>query len=77
MEKVLRESDDVILIYVAPTKTLVNQIAAEVYARFSKDLNESQYFAILSLYSLLILPTRELLGDSHSRLSHSRYVCAS
>ena len=36
MERVLRESDDGILIYVAPTKALVTQVAAEVYARFSK-----------------------------------------
>ena len=41
MEKVLRESDDGILVYVAPTKALVGQIAAEVYARFSKDLKGS------------------------------------
>ncbi|KAI0948028.1 hypothetical protein AcW1_009642 [Taiwanofungus camphoratus] len=39
MEKILRTSDDGILIYVAPTKALVNQIAAEVYARFKKELN--------------------------------------
>ena len=39
MEKVLKESDDGILVYVAPTKALVNQIAAEVYARFSKELS--------------------------------------
>ena len=36
MEKVLRANSDDILIYVAPTKALVNQIAAEVHARFSK-----------------------------------------
>ncbi len=36
MEQVLRANNDDILIYVAPTKALVNQIAAEVHARFSK-----------------------------------------
>lgn len=36
MKKVLQSNDDDILVYVAPTKALVNQIAAEVQARFSK-----------------------------------------
>lgn len=36
MKKVLKSNDDVILVYVAPTKALVNQVAAEVQARFSK-----------------------------------------
>ncbi|KAL0960256.1 hypothetical protein HGRIS_011887 [Hohenbuehelia grisea] len=46
MEKVLRESDDGILVYIAPTKALVSQIAAEVYARFSKNLDEGSFWAI-------------------------------
>ena len=42
MEKVLRESDDGVLVYVAPTKALVTQVAAEVYARFSKDVKNGK-----------------------------------
>lgn len=37
MEKILRYDDDGVLVYIAPTKALVNQIAAEVYGRFSKN----------------------------------------
>ncbi|CAG8926156.1 unnamed protein product [Penicillium salamii] len=36
MKQILKEDDEGILVYVAPTKALVNQIAAEVLARFSK-----------------------------------------
>ncbi|KPM36666.1 putative helicase [Neonectria ditissima] len=36
MKSVLEESDDAVLVYVAPTKALVNQIAAEIEGRFSK-----------------------------------------
>ena len=36
MRKVLEADDDGILVYVAPTKALVNQIAAEIQARYSK-----------------------------------------
>jgi superfamily II RNA helicase len=40
MEKVLRESDDAVLVYVAPTKALVSQIAAEIQARFRKTYSQ-------------------------------------
>jgi len=36
METVLRESDEGTVVYVAPTKALVNQVSATVCARFSK-----------------------------------------
>ena len=36
MEKILRDGNDGVLVYLAPTKALVNQIAAELQARFSK-----------------------------------------
>jgi hypothetical protein len=36
MKQVLTNDDDGVIVYVAPTKALVNQIAAEVQARFSK-----------------------------------------
>lgn len=39
MKQILEESDDGVLVYVAPTKALVNQIAAEVQARFSKSFS--------------------------------------
>ncbi|KAI9654762.1 MAG: hypothetical protein M1821_005756 [Bathelium mastoideum] len=37
MKQILQEDDDGVLVYVAPTKALVNQIAAEIQARFKKD----------------------------------------
>ncbi|EGR47843.1 uncharacterized protein TRIREDRAFT_63756, partial [Trichoderma reesei QM6a] len=40
MKKVLEESDDGVLVYVAPTKALVNQIAAEVAARYTKSYKQ-------------------------------------
>ncbi|XP_054995033.1 probable ATP-dependent RNA helicase DDX60 [Sorex araneus] len=38
MEKVLKESDEGVVVYVAPTKALVNQVAATVFHRFTKNL---------------------------------------
>ncbi|KAG8944709.1 hypothetical protein FRC04_001608 [Tulasnella sp. 424] len=45
MEQVLRESDDGVLVYVAPTKPLVNQIVAEIYARYEKSLKSGTVWA--------------------------------
>lgn len=36
MERILRLNDDSILVYIAPTKALVNQIGAEIQARYKK-----------------------------------------
>ncbi|XP_036170756.1 probable ATP-dependent RNA helicase DDX60 isoform X1 [Myotis myotis] len=38
MEKVLKESDEGVVVYVAPTKALVNQVAATVQNRYMKNL---------------------------------------
>ncbi|XP_078417371.1 putative ATP-dependent RNA helicase DDX60 isoform X2 [Cetorhinus maximus] len=40
MEKVLRASDTGIVVYVSPTKALVNQVMATVYGKFTKTLPE-------------------------------------
>jgi hypothetical protein len=44
MERVLRDSNDGILVYVAPTKELVLQTHAEILARFSKPLSFAGMF---------------------------------
>ncbi|KIO24164.1 hypothetical protein M407DRAFT_213307 [Tulasnella calospora MUT 4182] len=45
MEQVLRESDDGVLVYVAPTKPLVNQVVSEISARFGKTLGTGTVWA--------------------------------
>jgi hypothetical protein len=51
MEKTLRASDDDVLIYVAPTKALVNQIAAEVKAKYKKNYRPSSGKSCVSIYT--------------------------
>ncbi len=40
IEKVLRESDDGVIVFICPTKALVNQLYAEIHSRFSKEKRE-------------------------------------
>ncbi|XP_054432048.1 probable ATP-dependent RNA helicase DDX60 [Pteronotus mesoamericanus] len=42
MEKVLKESNEGVVVYVAPTKALVNQVAATVHNRYTKNLPNGQ-----------------------------------
>ncbi|XP_006896732.1 PREDICTED: probable ATP-dependent RNA helicase DDX60-like [Elephantulus edwardii] len=56
MEKVMKESDDGVVVYVAPTKALVNQVAATVENRFSKNLPSGE--AICGIF------TREYRHDA-------------
>lgn len=37
MKQVLKEDSDGVVVYVAPTKALVNQIAAEIQTKFRKE----------------------------------------
>ncbi|KAI9039192.1 putative DEAD/DEAH box helicase [Aspergillus affinis] len=51
MKQILEESDDGILVYVAPTKALVNQIAAEVQARFSKKFSHDAGKSVWAIHT--------------------------
>ena len=59
MEKVLRESDDGIVIYVSPTKALVNQILASIYARYKKTMPPGKVGMVIQEFSVVF--------SSHSR----------
>ncbi|KAK4151852.1 DEAD/DEAH box helicase [Chaetomidium leptoderma] len=51
MKKVLQANDDDILVYVAPTKALVNQIAAEIQARFSKQYGNREGRSVWAIHT--------------------------
>ncbi|KAH6623294.1 hypothetical protein F5144DRAFT_457365, partial [Chaetomium tenue] len=59
MKKVLQANDDDILVYVAPTKALVNQIAAEIQARFSKHYGNREGRSVWAIH------TRDNSVNSH------------
>ncbi|KAJ1300164.1 hypothetical protein OPQ81_011916 [Rhizoctonia solani] len=46
MEKVLRESNEGVIVYVSPTKALCQQIASDIYARFNKSMKGRTVWAI-------------------------------
>ncbi|CAD26614.1 putative RNA HELICASE OF THE SKI2 SUBFAMILY [Encephalitozoon cuniculi GB-M1] len=43
IEKVLRESDTDVVIFCLPTKALVNQVSADIYARFTPKVNSKTF----------------------------------
>ncbi|KAL9476551.1 hypothetical protein ACSS6W_006392 [Trichoderma asperelloides] len=51
MKKILEESDDGVLVYVVPTKALVNQIAAEIGARFTKSYHKQAGKSVWAIYT--------------------------
>lgn len=51
MKKILEESDEGVLVYVAPTKALVNQIAAEIGARFTKSYQKQEGKSVWAIYT--------------------------
>ncbi|KAG2379283.1 hypothetical protein C9374_007422 [Naegleria lovaniensis] len=52
IEKVLRESDDAIIVYCCPTKALVNQAYAEVYSRFQKVYSNTSQYGVSSMLGM-------------------------
>ena len=90
MEKVLRESDEGIVVYVAPTKALVNQVAAVIYGYFGQKrlpegrsvfgvlTNNNQHEALNSQILITVPEMLEqlLLNPNHAERwgSNIRYV---
>ncbi|EAW09285.1 putative DEAD/DEAH box helicase [Aspergillus clavatus NRRL 1] len=51
MKKILQEDNDGVLVYVAPTKALVNQIAAEIHARFRKSYPDRSHKTVWAIHT--------------------------
>ncbi|KAL3478688.1 hypothetical protein BJX99DRAFT_269117 [Aspergillus californicus] len=51
IKQVLEDDNDGVLVYVAPTKALVNQISAEIQARFSKSFNNTPGKSVWAIYT--------------------------
>ncbi|KAI1382467.1 P-loop containing nucleoside triphosphate hydrolase protein [Hypoxylon crocopeplum] len=51
MKKVLVANDEDVIVYVAPTKALVNQIAAEIQARFSKSYHNFEGRSVWAIHT--------------------------
>ncbi|KAI7914344.1 DEAD/DEAH box helicase [Pyricularia oryzae] len=51
MKKVMQSSDNDVLVYVAPTKALVNQIAAEVQGRFKKKFRYEESRSVWAIHT--------------------------
>ncbi|KAK8083334.1 hypothetical protein PG996_002115 [Apiospora saccharicola] len=50
IKKVLQFDDDEVLVYIAPTKALVNQIAAEIQVRFSKTFRNREGRSVWAIH---------------------------
>lgn len=91
MRKVLEADDDGVLVYVAPTKALVNQIAAEIQARYTKTYKHGGGKSVWAIHTrdyrinnpigaqiLVTVPHMlqiMLLAPSNARLWSSRVKC--
>lgn len=72
MEQVLRASDDGVLVYIAPTKALVTQVAAEIYARFSKNVKNGTATSLIQRSSGDLTWIRLPVGNTYPRLPYQR-----
>jgi ATP-dependent RNA helicase DDX60 len=72
MEQVLRADNDGVLVYVAPTKALVNQIAAEVQGECFRTVSSDEITAInkdRSFFEEISSRWQRCMGDPYERLS--------
>lgn len=75
MEQVLRADNDGVLVYVAPTKALVNQIAAEVQGEQPLDALQFLFITkiLRSLFEEVPASRQGRMGNSYSGLSREQF----